>query len=355
MLLISDGMAYTSEQQFAPLVRHAGELGNKYGLVVELLGVDAGLKLAPAELNRFDIVGFKLSFRMPAAEAGRIATHLHDALAGSTSRLVYFDGDDDVCIQWPDVLAKVDCYVKKHVFANDLDYTLRYVGKSNLTDFVARQSGWSFEDDAVAAATGPVPAELIPRIHLGWNIGLDDKIAALAHNLQPTPPDAKDIDVGSRAFVKPDVWIHPLRAGLVDRIAAMGDRYRVSVPDERVSQDQYYEEMKRARICVSPFGYGELCWRDFEAVLCGCLVVKPDMGHLRTWPDIFVVDETYAPVAWDYSNLEVVCARYLDDEPARLRIAQRARQVLIDALDGEHFATVFGLLLQKLSLLPADR
>ena len=42
--------------------------------------------------------------------------------------------------------------------------------------------------------------------------------------------------------------------------------------------------MRHSRICISPFGYGEICWRDFEAILCGCLVVKPDMSHVETNP-----------------------------------------------------------------------
>jgi hypothetical protein len=90
----------------------------------------------------------------------------------------------------------------------------------------------------------------------------------------------------------------------------------------------YYEELRSSRICVSPFGYGEICWRDFEAVLMGSLLVKPDMSHLRTEPDIFIPGETYVPVRWDFSDLEETCARYLEDREARERITARAYQVL---------------------------
>jgi len=27
-----------------------------------------------------------------------------------------------------------------------------------------------------------------------------------------------------------------------------------------------------SKICISPFGYGEICWRDFEAIIFGCLL-----------------------------------------------------------------------------------
>jgi hypothetical protein len=120
---------------------------------------------------------------------------------------------------------------------------------------------------------------------------------------------------------------------------AMSDTWRVHAPTNRVPQDEYYDEMLRARFSVSPFGYGELCWRDFEAVLCGSVLVKPDMSHAVTWPDIFVPGETYIPVAWDFSNLREVCTPYLEDEAARRRIAETARARLLDAIRPDTFMT----------------
>lgn len=349
VMLVSDELAYTSEQQFAPMTRYAAALRREFGVVVDHVTLQRGLTLSQAQLASVDVLGFKLSFMTPTAQASRIARQFRERVAGTPTRLVYFDGDDDVCIQWPEVLAQVDCYVKKHAFADAADYGRRYIGKSNLTDHVAHAHGRSF-DDNVIRSSGPVPASDVSKLYVGWNIGLDDKIADLALALPPVRAQAKDVDVGSRAFVKEDVWIYPLRGPLVERISEMESRFRVLAPRERVSQEQYYDEMLRARICVSPFGYGELCWRDFEAVLCGCMLVKPDTGHLRTYPDIFVAGQTYAPVKWDYSDLAAVCARYLEDESARRRIADRARAVLLEALGEAAFLRTFGLLLERLGL-----
>ena len=348
-MLVSDGLAYTSEQQFAPIVRHAAALRRRFGVVVQQVSLERALMLQPSALASADILGLKLSFKCPAAEAERITSQFRSMLAGRKAKLVYFDGDDDACIQWPKVLRTVDSYVKKHVFADPQAYGRRYAGKSNLTDYVAREHGASF-DANIVPQSGPVERADLAKLHLGWNIGLDDKIADLAQSIARLDPVEKDIDIGSRAFVKPEVWIHPLRDKLVDRIDAMAGSLRVLAPRERASQEQYYRELLRSRICVSPFGYGELCWRDFEAILCGCLLVKPDMGHLRTYPDVFVAGETYAPVQWDYSDLEQVCMRYLDDEPTRRRIADRALAVLTEALQEASFVEAFGSLLHKIGL-----
>ena len=99
-------------------------------------------------------------------------------------------------------------------------------------------------------------------------------------------------------------------------------------PTERVGRREYYAEMMRSKICLSPFGYGEICWRDFEAVLCGCLVIKPDMAHLQTVPDVFQANLTYVPVSWDYADLGEKCLHFLENPQERQRIARAAFDVL---------------------------
>jgi hypothetical protein len=129
-------------------------------------------------------------------------------------------------------------------------------------------------------------------------------------------------------------------------------RFKILLPDRRVDQKAYYEEMRSSRISVSPFGYGEICWRDFEAVLMGSLLVKPDMGHVRTEPDIFVPGETYVPVRWDFSDLAEVCARYLEDEEERNRITAQAYRVLSEYYSNSGFLKCFSRLLARAGIQP---
>jgi hypothetical protein len=39
--------------------------------------------------------------------------------------------------------------------------------------------------------------------------------------------------------------------------------------------------LTNSKLCFSPFGYGELCWRDIEGLSDGGCLIKPDMGHLQ--------------------------------------------------------------------------
>jgi hypothetical protein len=302
LLLLSDQASYTSEQQFAPLLAQRRAIRERLGVVFHRQLVSDALLLPKRALLHYDVVGLKLGFRTPASEAARIARFIKEGLAAH-AKMVYFDGDDDLGVQWPHVLSAVDLYVKKHCFRDRNEYRRARIGKTNLTDYVARTFGTSFAQDLVPSSE-PLDATQLGKIVAAWNIGLDEPIRRL-HARHPTLPPAssKDVDVVCRATVNPRSWLYPLRSGIISKIASLADAYRVLTPDQRVTQDVYYQEMLRSRICVSPFGYGEICWRDFEAVLCGCVLVKPDMSHVQTEPDIFVPGETYVPVRWDYADL----------------------------------------------------
>lgn len=91
-----------------------------------------------------------------------------------------------------------------------------------------------------------------------------------------------------------DIEVHA-RLGLVSQLSLAHHRQLILNKigkDQRfisgeVGQRQYNNELVRSRIVLSPFGWGELCFRDFEAVFSGALLMKPDMSHLETWPDVF--------------------------------------------------------------------
>ena len=262
---------------------------------------------------------------------------------------MYFDGDDDVCVQWPEVLRNVDLYVKKGVFTSQDDYMRQFIGKSNLTDFVSRTYG-DPAPGGIPKSGVLAPADL-PKVHLGWSTALDDKHAALFREIKPRPAEKKDVDILCRAALPKD-WSAPLRSTVVPRLESLRDRRRliVSVPSKRVPDEEYYDELLRSRICVSPYGYGEVCGRDIEATLAGCLLVKPDMSHLRSNPDIFQAGVTYVPVQRDYSDLAETCEYYLDREEERARIAANGYRVLAECYRADSFVEMFAGVLERLGL-----
>ena len=325
-LICSDGLVYTSEQQLQPFRDYERSL-RSLRVVFLQTGIGALLRWPTALLRHFDVVAVKLHFLTSPDIVQRVAETL-DRLRGAC-RTIYFDGDDDACVQWPEMAGAVDFYVKKLVFANRDVYLRDFVGKSNLTDYVHRMHGISFESNPIPGTTGLTP-EQAKVIRLGWNLAQDEKIVALWRHLEHAPETARSIDVVCRASAPVDSWIRPLRQPVTEALRELAGRRLVLLPTERVSQNRYNEEMLTSRICVSPFGYGEICWRDFEAVACGCLLVKPDMSHIRTTPDIFVPGETYVPVRWDFADLVETCEHYLARPEELSRIVAHAHTVLDD-------------------------
>jgi hypothetical protein len=72
--------------------------------------------------------------------------------------------------------------------------------------------------------------------------------------------------------------------------------------------------------------------RDFEACMAGAALVKPDMGHLETWPDLYISGKTYIPFRWDLSDVAEVVARARDDVAGSMEVAARAQQLYRSAV-----------------------
>lgn len=327
VLLASDAAVSTSEEQFNPFSFCRPELRDRSKVISTHLLITDVLRSPTLLLRPFDVVILKLSFRADPREILNIVRTIAGALNGR--RLIYFDGDDDLCIQWPSILPYVDLYVKKQLFRDRIEYLKRFVGKSNLTDFVHRRYNYSFAEDPVATGTEPLAMEHLPKLRVGCNLASDRNILKLYNRAEPESiGQAKTNDVVFRGSVPNNNWMYYLRREIEPALERLGKSYRIIAPVDRVPVDEYYREMQRSRICISPFGYGEVCWRDFEAILCGCLVVKPDMSHVETNPDIFRPRQTYVPVRWDFSDLDEKCRYYLEHDHERQRIVDRAFNVL---------------------------
>lgn len=325
-------------EQFAPLTRHAAALRRAFGHVMRFRYGDEILAEGEAAFAGYQAAIFSLHFRLAPAQVDSLVGTFRQWADRHSVALIHFDGHDEQLIQYTSVPAMVDLYVKKHALADRVAYERSYVGRSNLTDYAASTFGFDFSRDFVPRTPGMAAADAA-KIKVGWNIALDDKIARLAGRLaRQREPIERDIDVMCRATVgEPGTVMYAMRRPATAAMERLEGRFKVMSPTRRVGQDEYYREMLRSKMCVCPFGYGELCWRDFEAALCGCLILKPDMSHVEAAPDIFVPHQTYVPLAWDYSDLEEKVAYYLSRPQELERISSAARRAVHEALTPEWF------------------
>ena len=128
--------------------------------------------------------------------------------------------------------------------------------------------------------------------------------------------------------LRTDVLYTKHRKTAWDILDNLNDKYNV-VKGQSTPQ-QFVEVMKRSKVGLSPFGMGELCYRDLELIQWGCLLVKPDMSKVITEPDFFKPMETYVPVKADWSDLNETIEKVLANFKDYQYIIDNARNKVVE-------------------------
>jgi hypothetical protein len=103
----------------------------------------------------------------------------------------------------------------------------------------------------------------------------------------------------------PGIYYTEHRVGAWDALSKLEDKY--TILKNRLPKQEYLEKLWKSKLVLSPYGMGEICYRDFEAMQFGTLMVKPSMKNIDTYPNMYIENETYVPVKEDWSDLcEVV-------------------------------------------------
>ena len=247
---------------------------------------------------------------------------LEEALSELTSRhpnlaVSYFDWSATSDLRFSGRVAPwVSHYVKKSLFRDRSMYLRAPKGHTHLVDFFTARYG----------LTNPKPdwtvdASIVDKLMLGPAFSTTHRLLPLFDRQRPPVHVERPIDVSGRVETGGTPWYSAMRA---EAAAAVEKIEGVTVTSGRIGRRGFMRELRKSKICFSPFGYGELCIRDFEAVAAGAVLLKPDMGHLETDPDVFIPWETYVPVRWDLEDLESKVRQTLADTNLRERLARNA-------------------------------
>ena len=315
------------------------------------------LRRASRQLRRH---GLHVTFGTPAADVDVVAVQFDwdaplDEVTGRLdllrrsrpdARLVLLDYYDSSSSTHAAAVAHCDAFLRSQ-YPADLDDLAAAPGTGGpFGRRVAEVVGKDVPDGRDRQAA-EVVREHAHKFVLGWNYGAADFIhnrlfRGPAFLRRPRPVAAwsrRSIDlhcvsgIGVPAW---DDWYHRHRAAALAAAASLSGRLRVlhhgvvSGEGNAMSPRQYRRSLGASKICLSPLGYGELCYRDFEAVAAGCLLVKPEMVGLRTAPDLFEPGVTYLPCRWDFGDLADVVNAALEDPEGSGRIARAARRRLLD-------------------------
>ena len=337
-LILSRGTRTASPtgHQVQGFLMYADELREKLGLTTELRDVEsladirAGLEDACRAGSGVDAVLVMPHWSDKAEELTELFAEF--APRSPRPRLVMLDYYAPTSSPHFAVLPYVDLYIKRQTLRDRDQYQRDYAGGFVYADFVQGALGFDLGDWHFGSK--PDPAHL-HKLVSGWNLGVcyRNRMLLKLTDRAPLPwrlrPIAVNRRVGSINRAGKQEWYQFSRGKLLDEIEGLKKKFRMTGTG-RASAKRYFIELGLSKITLSPFGWGEVCFRDYEAIACGSLLVKPDMGHLETSPDIYIPGETYVPIPWDFQGASEVCEHYLRDPKASKRIIRNARAVLRD-------------------------
>lgn len=282
------------------------------------------------------IIDSKYHREMWASESERVLAEV-DGLRESVGAVLFFDTGDSSGMLLSQLLPHVTAYYKSQLLTDRTRYLAPMYGHRLYTDYYHREFG--VDDGALASLSTPVEdPTLLSKLGVSWNSGLADyswlgpaRMAAYRYlplgallrspGTLGAPDRSRPIDVSCRMSIQyPRATVAYQRRELMARLA------RTVGVGTKLGRRRYLREMTRSKVVVSPFGWGEITLKDFEAVLCGAVLLKPDMSHMETYPDLFRDGETIATHSWDLADLEESVARLLASPEERLRLATAAQE-----------------------------
>ena len=325
--------------QVYPFLRFCGTMQTGRGIQVRCCDIDALLSGDRTPVQA-DVILIQPWFTVNRAAMVRALNQIRKA--NPAARVVLLDpcAHNDMRLA-RDIDPYIELYVKKSLFRDRARYFAPTQGDTNLTDYFGPRFG----------CPGPkvdwnVPDTILPKLRTGPGFVT---APGLWEGFLHAPPDfrtARPIDLHARLATQGSGWYAAMRKDAEDRSRSLPGQ---NVTGRGVSHRAFMHELRHSKMVFSPFGYGELCWRDVEGFLTGAVVVKQDMSHLQTQPDLFRPWQTYVPVSWDLSDLPGHVARIRHDAGLRTRIATNAWRAVRTYLDTALFADLQSILTERVN------
>jgi hypothetical protein len=269
----------------------------------------------------------------------------------STTKLIWFDASDSSGSSDFSLIPYVDIFLKKQVL-KDLSYYTNLRANNELRIWL-NETNSTHPNYPFPAC----PVDQLKKIRLGWNLGFNDyryygyKLSRLSNYLSygvyplkfSEPNTKRELDLTFRGTIHKEEnglnHVMKQRNTTLNFLSHLNLKISAGLPVPKIN---YWKELRNSKLSVSPYGWGEVCYRDFETFIAGSLLVKPSMEHLNTYPDVFKPFETYIPVSWDMNELPEVLEDLTSNYSNYREIAYRGQEMYKNAIsDGHSFVSNF--------------
>lgn len=304
--------------------------------------------LSGRDTNKFLIVAgiFKGKYAEKTENVGLI-----ERLKTIYKKVVFWDESDGADSLHSELLEVVDLYFKKQILRNKKTYLKPAYGEQQFSDFYHKENDIT---DDVERIREPVGDEaLLEKLHFLWNIGasvypfsrgkrrvfnmINDhiEINGLNYLYKWTLGSTKTVKRGKRKRLiqaRFGYGAYPNSIGFQRKLLLELVQNRPKYLTGRVPKSEYQQELSQVSAVLSPYGFGEICHRDFEAILGGAVIVKPNMSHIETFPNIYLPNETYLPIEWRGEGLEEV-EDSLNDEELMNKISSSGLSLYLEMMN----------------------
>jgi hypothetical protein len=292
---------YGLGQHSSLLSLRAGNISYSFGL----LGVDSLPGVATLRRHaRVILVPFYRRWASDVAGLGAIIDSLRDA---TNADITLIDIADQPSSPYLSLLPRIDRLLKGQLCADRSLYHGSDCMGAPFQRWCQTLCGWTSGEHEFQSPAAPGQ---VSKLQLGWTFGtvpFFSRLAIVARCLA-RPLGRRKTHLHARFSATPvgpadsmDYYTR-YRSLSATKVRELPSSIKATEP-RLVNRWQFYRELFDSQIVFSPFGWGEVCFRDYEAAAAGCVLLKPDMSHLETRPSIYQENVTYVPVRWDLSDL----------------------------------------------------
>jgi hypothetical protein len=257
------------------------------------------------------------------------------ALKKNFKKVIYFDDSAATSVIQFNMFDFVDEYWKRSIFKNLDCYKEQYYGGHLFSNYYHNK--YSINDENESFFNETSNGADLTKLKVAWNIGIGAFPVSRNNVMNSKYIKIRKIVTGLSAFpsITPvrkviKLYVNNMKNELEKNIDVNqrkeiisgrfeSNMYRNSIGQQRlimqekinnnnifltgkVDRWRFTKEASLVRGMLSPFGWGEVCYRDFEAAIGGAVLIKPDMSHVETWPNIFN-DKSYISLSWDLNEL----------------------------------------------------
>lgn len=212
--------------------------------------------------------------------------------------------------------------IKNTVYGDLLHYNLSHWRGHELICREAMRGSFKIYPDEFLQNTKWITPASCAKLHLGPSFAMYGHADIVRNNRPLKPLSARTVDVsfvGTTEYGPEVAWLNWHRGRAVAAVQGLKSGNNVGAAGRPMQFGEYFRLMENTRIAVSPWGLGEPAFRDWEAALCGCVIIKPDTSYIETTPVGFYSHPAFVTCRPDFSDLP--------------EAVERAREVPQDAVD----------------------